>query len=150
LRKTGYDGRTQISFVFLLQAILDEQLEFMKKGKAFLKPMKLKTISNKLQMHPSTVCRTVKNKYVGTPHGVFELKFFFDSGIQTENGEEKSSEHIKAKIKNFIDAEDKRKPLSDQKITDMLNRDGINISRRTVMKYREEMNLLSSRLRGLG
>lgn len=131
----------------VVQRIVQEQTDFFEHGAAWLKPMNLSTIADKLGMHPSTVSRAIRNKYADTPQGVFELKYFFTAAIPSANRDGTSPAAIKAKIKELIDGEDKSSPLSDQKIADLLTAAGIAISRRTVMKYREEMRLLSSRNR---
>ncbi|ANE45371.1 hypothetical protein SY83_02440 [Paenibacillus swuensis] len=131
----------------VIQAIMQEQEGFVTGGVEGLKPLKLKQIAEQLGLHESTVSRAVMNKFVETPRGVVPLKFFFSSGLQTSGGEAASSVTVKAKIRQLIDTENKIKPFSDQKIVDVLDRDGIQLSRRTVTKYREEMHILSSVLR---
>ncbi|AMA71795.1 MULTISPECIES: RNA polymerase factor sigma-54 [Aneurinibacillus] len=127
------------------QAIVEEQRDFFEKGPSGLKPMTLRDIAEKVGLHESTISRATSNKYVQTPRGLFELKYFFTTGLNRVDGGAASSVlSIKEKIKALIDAEDKKKPLSDQKITDILVKEGIEISRRTVAKYREEMNIDSS------
>ncbi|MEW9669453.1 RNA polymerase factor sigma-54 [Ammoniphilus sp. 3BR4] len=126
------------------EAIVKEQKEFFEKGIACLKPMNLKEIAEIVDLHESTISRATNNKYVQTPRGVFELKYFFSSGLTTANGDATSSESVKAKLKQLIDKEDRKKPLSDQKLCELLNEAGIEISRRTVAKYREELGILSS------
>jgi RNA polymerase sigma-54 factor len=127
------------------QAIVEEQRSFFEQGITGLKPMTLRDIAEKVGLHESTISRATSNKYVQTPRGLFELKFFFTTGLnRADGGEAPSVMAIKQKIKALVDAEDKKKPLSDQKITDLLIKDGIEISRRTVAKYREEMNIDSS------
>lgn len=126
-------------------AIVRYQPEFFKKGIAFLKPMILKDIANEIGMHESTVSRVTTNKYMHTPIGTFELKFFFNAGIGGKNGGiDIASESLKLKIKELIENEDARKPLSDQKIADVLSDNDIKVARRTVAKYREMMNILPS------
>ena len=98
-------------------------------------------------MHESTVSRVTTNKYVHTPQGIFELKFFFNSGISRTNGEDLASEAVKSKIKEIVSGEDNRRPHSDQKIVELLKKGGIDIARRTVAKYREQLNLPVARLR---
>ena len=95
-------------------------------------------------MHESTVSRVTTNKYIGTPRGIFELKFFFSTAIVSEDGSTHSSEAIKARIKTMIDAEDPEKVLSDDSIVDLLKNEGIDLARRTVAKYREGLNIASS------
>lgn len=134
----------------VIEAIVQEQSAFFELGVSGLRPMKLKTVAQMLNLHESTISRTVQHKYVQTPQGLYELNYFFTTGLTTDNEEAASAKSVKARIKRLIEQEDKRKPLSDQKITDILTGEGIQISRRTVMKYREELHLLSSRLRGFG
>lgn len=126
-------------------AVLKYQPEFFKKGAAYLKPMILKDIANEIGVHESTVSRVTRNKFVHTPLGTFELKYFFNAGIGGKNGGiDIANESLKLKIKELIDNEDKKKPLSDQKIADILSKSDIKVARRTVAKYRESMNILSS------
>jgi RNA polymerase sigma-54 factor len=98
-------------------------------------------------MHESTVSRVTTNKYVQTPRGVFELKFFFSSSLGTQDGSEISAKSAKDKIRRIIEQEESHNPLSDQKIADILKKDGLNIARRTVAKYREQLSLLPARMR---
>lgn len=122
--------------------ILKEQIDFFKKGTNHLKPMILKDIAESLGFHESTVSRGVNGKYMLTPYGVFELKYFFSSGLK--NSEDIASTSIKNIIKEIINSEDKRKPYSDEKICSLLKEKDINISRRTVAKYREEIGIEGS------
>ncbi|TXK82599.1 RNA polymerase factor sigma-54 [Paenibacillus sp. N3.4] len=131
----------------VIEIILDEQKSFFDVGVSHLKPMNLKTVAARLDLHESTISRAVQNKCIQTPQGWYELKFFFPSGISTTDGENTSGESMKSEIKSLIHQEDKKHPLSDQQLTDLLVKQGIQISRRTVMKYREEMKIPSSRLR---
>lgn len=126
------------------EAIAEEQSAFFWKGAAFLKPLTLGQIADKLGMHESTVSRATAGKYAQTPWGVFELKYFFPSGLARGSGEEASSERVKAKIKELVQGEQRAKPYSDQKLADLLTHEGIQISRRTVTKYREELGISSS------
>ncbi len=125
-------------------AIVEEQDAFFNYGIEFLKPLTLKDIAETIQMHESTVSRVTTNKYIGTPRGIFELKFFFSTAITSEDGSTHSAEAVKSRIKTFIDAEDANKILSDDNIVDMLKAEGIDLARRTVAKYREGMNIASS------
>lgn len=126
-------------------AIVKYQPEFFKKGAAYLKPMILKDIANEIGMHESTVSRVTTNKYMHTPLGTFELKYFFNAGIGGKNGGiDIAGETLKLKIKELITKEDPKKPLSDQKIADILSKSDIKVARRTVAKYREMMNILPS------
>ncbi|HXI12454.1 MAG TPA: RNA polymerase factor sigma-54 [Thermoanaerobaculia bacterium] len=126
------------------ESIIKHQKEFLEKGIDFLRPLVLRDVADDIQMHESTVSRVVSNKYMHTPRGLFLMKYFFHSGIDSEFGEDISSLTVKKKIQGFIDAEDPRKPLSDSKIMKILNDEGINIARRTVAKYRDELNIPSS------
>ena len=112
-----------------------------------LRPMYEKDIASDINMDISTVSRTVRNKYVQTDFGVYELKYFFSNPIQTESGEDVSSKIVKEKIRELIDNEDKSKPLSDDKITQLVNDAGYPIARRTVAKYREAMKISKATLR---
>ncbi len=127
------------------KAIVSQQQDFFKKGSKYLKPMILKDIANEIGMHESTVSRVTTNKYMHTPIGLFELKYFFNAGIGGKNGGiDVSGEVLKIKIKELIANEAPKKPLSDQKIADLLSRDDVKVARRTVAKYREMLGILSS------
>ena len=126
------------------QSIFKFQLEFLDHGVSHLKPMVLRDVAEDIDMHESTVSRATANKYVHTPQGLFELKFFFQSGLRGGNGEDVASESVKEKIRGIIAAEDPRKPYSDQHIAATLSGDSIEIARRTVAKYREAMGILPS------
>lgn len=126
------------------ESIVKHQRDFLEKGSAFIKPMVLRDIANDIGMHESTVSRVTTNKYVHTHQGIFELKYFFNSGISTSDGESLASESVKLKIKELIGKEDPKSPLSDQEIVDLLKREGIQIARRTVAKYRDLLKILPS------
>jgi RNA polymerase sigma-54 factor len=126
------------------QSIFKFQQEFLDHGVSQLKPMVLRDVAEDIHMHESTVSRATANKYVHTPQGLFELKFFFQSGLRAGNGEDVASESVKEKIRAIIAAEDPRKPYSDQHIAALLSEDTIDIARRTVAKYREAMGILPS------
>ena len=128
----------------VMKAIIDYQLEFFEKGDGYLKTMTLKDIADEVQVHESTVSRAISGKYAQTPRGIFEIKYFFKSGVESKSGEDISSESIKKMIRSIIDAEDSSKPVSDQTITEFLAQKGIKISRRTVAKYRDEIGIPSS------
>ena len=128
----------------VVKAILDYQMDFFEKGPMFLKTMTLKKIAEMVSVHESTVSRAISGKYVQTPRGIFEIKYFFKSGVDNQDGEAISSESIKKKIKGYVCGEDASKPLSDQHIADLLVKEGYMISRRTVAKYRDELGILSS------
>ncbi len=126
------------------KSIVKFQREFFDKGVNYLKPLVLRDVAEDIEMHESTISRVTTNKYVQTPQGLFELKYFFNSGINTTEGDSIASESVKSKIKEIIAAENQRKPYSDQKIVDILHQQGIDIARRTVTKYREMLGLGSS------
>src|SRR5437764_936758 len=126
------------------ESIVKHQREFLERGIDFLRPLVLRDVADDIQMHESTVSRVVSNKYMHTPRGLFLMKYFFHSGIDSDTGEDISSLTVKKKIQGYIDGEDPRKPLSDSKIMKILNDEGINIARRTVAKYRDELNIPSS------
>lgn len=126
------------------QAIVEFQQDFLDKGVAHLRPLILRDIAEQISMHESTISRVTSNKYVHTPQGIFELKYFFNSGINSSNGESFASESVKNEIKNIIMAEKPEKPFSDQEIVKLLREKDIVIARRTVTKYREMMSILSS------
>jgi RNA polymerase sigma-54 factor len=134
----------QRTIIKVSESILKFQREFFDKGIAYLKPLILRDVAEDIGMHESTVSRVTTNKYVHTPQGIFELKFFFNSGISRTNGEDMASQAVKSKIKELIGAEDVKRPHSDQKIVELLKKTGIDIARRTVAKYREQMGILAS------
>lgn len=129
------------------ECIVRFQRDFFDKGIKYLKPLTLKEVADEIGVHESTVSRATAGKYVQTPRGVYEMRFFFTSGIPTECGDPASSESVKRIIRDVIEAEDPRKPLSDQAIVQVLRRQGILISRRTVAKYRDECMIPASKLR---
>lgn len=126
------------------ESIVKHQRDFFELGPGHIKPMILRDIANDIGMHESTVSRVTTSKYVHTPRGIFELKYFFNSGINTDDGDSLASESVKLKIKELVSAEDVKNPLSDQKIVDLLKKDGIQIARRTVAKYRDVLKILPS------
>lgn len=126
-------------------SIVRHQMDFFEKGKDHIKPMILRDIANDVGLHESTVSRVTSNKYMHTPRGVFELKYFFNSGVSSESGEFVASNSVKSQIKNIINNENPKKPYSDIKLMEMLQAKGINIARRTVAKYRESLGISTSR-----
>lgn len=124
--------------------IIEQQDAFFNYGIEFLKPLKLVDIAEEIDMHESTVSRVTTNKYIGTPRGIFELKFFFSTALISDDGTAHSAESIKARIKTLIDEEDPKKILSDDKLVEILKSEGIDIARRTIAKYREAMHIGSS------
>ena len=125
-------------------SIVTRQTEFLEHGEESMKPMVLKDIAEEIGMHESTISRVTTNKYMHTPRGVFEFKYFFSSHLSSDSGEDQSSTSVRAKIRKLIAGENPQKPLSDSKITNLLKTDGISVARRTVAKYREGMNIPSS------
>ncbi|RSL30797.1 RNA polymerase sigma-54 factor [Salibacterium salarium] len=127
------------------EAIVEFQRDFFKDGTSQMKPLTLKDVAEAADVHESTVSRTTTNKYVQTPHGLFELKYFFSAGMNNHDGEQTSTFAIKDMIHDLVDKEEKQRPLSDQKISTLIETErGISISRRAVAKYRDELNILSS------
>jgi RNA polymerase sigma-54 factor len=130
----------------VVESIVDMQQDFFKYGTG-QKPMILKDVADRVEMDISTISRIVNGKYVQTPFGVFELKYFFTEGVESDEGEDVSNMEIKKLLASLIAEEDKRKPLSDQELTDMLKGKGYPLARRTVTKYREQLNIPVARLR---
>ncbi len=133
----------QKTIVKVTDSIIRHQRDFFEKGVEHLKPLILRDVAEDIGMHESTVSRVTTNKYVHTPQGIYELKFFFNSSIQTEGGD-LASEAVKSKIRQIIANENPKKPYSDQKLVGLLKEDGVKIARRTVAKYREAMGILPS------
>jgi len=131
----------------VMNFIVDRQREFFEKGVEYLKPLTLREVAEHIDMHESTVSRVTNGKYVQTPRGVYPLKFFFSSGLSTDYGEDVSARGIRARIKKLVDDEDPRRPLTDQAIVDILKSEGVQIARRTVAKYRDQLGILSARMR---
>lgn len=132
------------TIVRVTECIIEKQRDFFEKGIDHLKPMILRDVAETVGMHESTISRVTSNKYVNTPQGLFELKFFFNSAIRRENDDDIASESVKQAIKKIISEEDPREPHSDQKIVEVLAQQDIVIARRTVAKYREMLGILSS------
>jgi len=124
--------------------IVKRQTEFLEHGDEAMKPMVLRDVAEEVEMHESTISRVTTNKYMHTPRGVFEFKYFFSSHLSSVSGEDQSSTSVRAKIRKLIGAENPAKPLSDSKIAKLLADEGISVARRTVAKYREAMNIPSS------
>ena len=131
----------------IMRAILERQYEFFEKGPKLLRPMIYKDIAEEIMMDISTISRVVNGKYVQSPMGIHELKYFFSEGLSTDSGEEVSNKHIRERLKEIIEAENKKSPFSDDKLAELLNGEGIHIARRTVAKYREQLKLPVARLR---
>ena len=131
----------------VMRCIVENQIEFFDRGPGFLKPMVLQEVADKVQMHISTISRVSNGKYVQTPHGVYELKYFFDGGLSRYNDDDIAAQSVKEKITKLIRDEDVQNPLNDERISNILKKEGINIARRTVAKYRDQLNISSARLR---
>jgi RNA polymerase sigma-54 factor len=125
-------------------SIVSRQTDFLELGDEAMKPMVLRDVAEEIGMHESTISRVTTNKYMHTPRGIFEFKYFFSSHLSSASGEDQSSTSVRAKIRKLIGAENQDKPLSDSKITNLLKAEGISVARRTVAKYREAMNIPSS------
>lgn len=132
------------TIVKVTETIVDKQRDFFERGVDYLKPMILRDVAEAVGMHESTISRVTTAKYVHTPQGIFELKYFFNSSIRRTTEEDIASESVKSKIREIVGGEDTRRPLSDQRIVQLLREGGIVIARRTVAKYREMMGILSS------
>ena len=137
-------NQRRLTLTRVARAIANAQEEFFEKGRDSLKPMNLDDIARVLDVNPSTVSRAIQGKYMSTPFGIFEFKFFFSTGYAVASGPDLSATALKERLKKMIAAEDGRRPLSDQKLADALKRESISISRRTVTKYREELGLPAS------
>ena len=131
----------------VMNFIVDRQREFFEKGVQYLKPLTLREVAEVINMHESTVSRVTNEKYVQTPRGVLPLKFFFSSGLSTTSGEDVSARGIKARIQKLVNDEEPKRPLTDQAIVNILKDEGIQIARRTVAKYRDQLGILSARMR---
>lgn len=127
--------------------ILAHQKEFLEKGTSFLRPLNMAQVAEEVGVHETTVSRAISGKYMATPHGVYELKFFFSHGVKTDSGEDLSNTSVKNAIADLIKTETKSKPLSDDKLAKLLDKQGIKVARRTVAKYREALGILPSHLR---
>ena len=134
----------QRTLYMVTSSIVKFQRDFLDRGVSQLRPLVLKDVANDIGMHESTVSRATAGKYVHTPQGTFELKYFFTSSLRSGRGEDVSAESVKDKIRGIIAKEDAKKPLSDQYIAEMLGKEQIDIARRTVAKYRELMGILPS------
>ncbi len=132
------------TIVKVTECIVEKQRDFFDKGIEYLKPMILRDVAETVGMHESTISRVTSNKYVHTPRGTFELKYFFNSAIKRDQQNDIASESVKEAIKSIIGGEDPKSPLSDQRIVEILGQDDIKIARRTVAKYREMLGILSS------
>ncbi len=140
-------NQRRTTMIRVMEAIVEVQKEFFEKGPAFIKPLIMEDIATMVEMNVATISRVSNGKYVQTPQGVYEIKYFFNSGIANDDGGELSKRHVKMRIEEIIKAEDIEKPLSDQEIFQRLRDEGIKLSRRAVTKYREELKIFPSRFR---
>ncbi len=131
----------------IAEVIADEQSAFFDNGVAFLRPMTMRHVANLIGMHETTVSRAVTGKYLQTPRGFLEFRYFFSNGLRADDGEDVSSRSVQDAIRRLIHGENPRKPLSDEKISQMLRESGLGVARRTVAKYREKMRIAPTRLR---
>jgi RNA polymerase sigma-54 factor len=131
----------------VMNYIVDRQRDFFEKGVQYLKPLTLREVAEVINMHESTVSRVTNEKFVQTPRGVLPLKFFFSSGLSTTGGEDVSARGIKDQIQKLVENEDPKHPLTDQAIVNILKESGVQIARRTVAKYRDQLGVLSARMR---
>ena len=137
----------KVTMIKVMTAIVEKQNEWFEKGPPHLSPLRLQEIADMISMHISTVCRVTNDKYVQTPYGIFELKYFFGSGVEQEDGSEVSTSRAKDILKEMVTQEMKKKPLSDQKLVELLKSRGVEVARRTISKYREQLGILPARLR---
>ncbi len=135
------------TMVRVMESVIDRQRDFFERGTEFLKPLIMEDIARIVDMNVATISRVSNGKYVQTPHGVFEIKYFFNTGISKTDGGELSKRHVKRQIEEIIAGENPEKPYSDQEIYRRLKDDGIQMARRTVTKYREELKILPARFR---
>lgn len=140
-------NQRKITLLRVMNLIVEKQRDFFEYGEKHLKPMIYKDIAEPLNLDISTISRVVNGKYVQSPVGIHELKYFFSEGLETENGEAISNKNVKLRIKEIIENEDKSKPLPDDEIAKILNQEGIKIARRTVAKYREQLGIPVAKLR---
>jgi RNA polymerase sigma-54 factor len=135
------------TMIRVMESVVEFQREFFEKGTSFLKPLIMEQVADHVGMNVATISRVANDKYVQTPHGVFEIKYFFNAGVPQDSGEDMSKRMVKEKIETLVKNEDTSQPLSDQEIFQKLSAAGIQIARRTVSKYREEMGIRAARFR---
>jgi RNA polymerase sigma-54 factor len=142
----GLDERRR-TIMKVMNFIAETQRDFLERGVRSLRPMTLRTVADALGIHESTVSRVIRGKYVQTPQGVFELKYFFSAAVKSDHSEDVSARSVRARIAELVRNEDKKKTLSDKKIAEILKNEGYDVARRTVGKYREELRILPSKMR---
>ena len=140
-------GQRRHTLLRVINVVVDAQREYFDFGPQNLKPLPMTQVAEQLGVHVATVSRAVADKYLETPRGIVALRGFFTGGLQTESGEDMSYDAVKAALREVIDAEDKAKPLSDESLVKELNSRGIEIARRTVAKYRGQLDIPSARMR---
>lgn len=140
-------NQRKVTLLRVMNLIVEKQRDFFEYGEKHLKPMIYKDIAEPLNLDISTISRVVNGKYVQSPVGIHELKYFFSEGLETDNGETISNKNVKLRIKEIIEKEDKSKPLTDEEIAKILNQEGIKIARRTVAKYREQLGIPVAKMR---
>lgn len=140
-------GQRQTTLFRVASKIVECQYDFLDYGINKLKPLKMQTIANELEIHVSTVSRTINNKYIQTPRGIFPMKFFFSGATRSSSGESKSRSSVKQRVQEIIDQENKANPLSDEEVAEKLQLSGLDVARRTVTKYRKALKIPSSRQR---
>jgi RNA polymerase sigma-54 factor len=143
-------GQRQETLRRIGEEVVAHQEAFLEEGVEKLKPLTMSEIAQKLGLHETTISRAIANKYIQTPAGVFELKYFFTPGYQSDSGEMVSNKTIKDAIQKLVDNEDIRKPLSDQAMVKALQGQGLKVARRTIAKYRDELRILPSHMRKKG
>jgi len=140
-------NQRRLTMIRVMEAIVKRQKEFFEYGTSHLRPLRMQDIADEVEMDVSTICRVANDKYVQTPMGVYEIKYFFNSGVSTDDGEELTKRNVKQIISKIITDENPGDPLPDQKIKEMLAKEGVQIARRTVSKYREELKIMPARFR---
>lgn len=140
-------AQRQFTICRVAEEVFNFQREFLEKGVEALKPLPMATVAEKIGVHPATVSRAVAEKYVETPRGIFPLRMFFSGGTTSQSGEDVSWDAVKAKLREIVDGEDKAHPLSDEKLADELEKAGLTVARRTIAKYREQLNIPPARQR---
>jgi RNA polymerase sigma-54 factor len=140
-------GQRKTTLLNVVKIVVDRQREFLDQGDAFLRPLPMIEVADMLGIHVATVSRAVADKWIQTPRGIFRLRRFFSGGYDSDQGGEMSWEAVKTRLKEIVEAEDKKSPLSDEAIAKSLRTQGIEIARRTVVKYRQQLSIPAARLR---
>ena len=135
------------TIVRIARSLLQSQNGFFENGVDHMKPLTMSQVADDIEVHETTVSRAIANKYIQTPHGLFAFRHFFSSGYETADGHQVSSLTVKERIRDLVNAEDAKRPFSDQKLAGLLREQGFSVARRTVAKYREELGILPSSMR---